>query len=131
MMSSATAYEQMAKQAKPLTWEKPKILAMGLTYDEIELWLKTRGFRTDTPKSTIHRWIDVWWEIGYIIPFRNEDDKQQFIWRHIPTSKAKIANSLAYEKGYNPIYDSYLGTIDNSLYAKTLELARANGGGLE
>lgn len=116
----------MAKEVIPLTWEKPKILAMGLRYRDIELWLKIRGFRTDTPRSTIHRWLGTWKEIGYVIPFKNSDiENTQYIWVHVSSAKAKQANSLAYEKGYNQIYDSAMGSVDYALFEKTIDLAHA------
>lgn len=106
MINSATAYERLAEMAKPIIWESHKVLACGMTYHDLEIWLKRQGFRTDTPRSTLVRWVQTWLSCNQIImPVETaEDQSRKIIWCELPVTKAHDINSAAIAKGFNYIY---------------------------
>ena len=119
MMCSTTAYEQLAKKTHNMKWKTA--IVCGLTYDELESWMMIHGFRTDTPKSTIHRWINVWRNIGWIFEFRDEHEKRSFIWFNVPVETACAANQQANKKKLNPIYNPKTGEIIESMFMGVLD----------
>ena len=113
MMSSATAYEELAKLTTNIRWKTAII--RGMSFYDLERWMKIHGFRTDTPSSTIHRWLKVWLSIGYIFPFRDENQNQYFIWLKVPVEAARSANQLANRENLNPMYNPHTGDIIGSM----------------
>ena len=119
MMSSATAYDELAKITTNTKWKTAIIRA--LSYYDLERWMKIHGFRTDTPSSTIHRWLKIWLSIGYIFAFRDENQNQYFIWLKVPVEAARSANQQASREGLNMMYNPYTGDIISSMLDGVIE----------
>ena len=127
MINNATAYERLAQITKPVIWENKKILAYGMTFKDLSVWLQRQGFRTDTPRSTIYRWLETWIACRRIFPIPEEYSREpdrKLIWLELPAAISHMANSEAISRGYNQIYDAG-GFFDWAMFEKINKALKA------
>lgn len=124
MINSATALEMMAEEiGEPMAMNG--CLGLGLLRPKIRVWLGRRGFRTDTERSTLNRWLKAWVSYGQLIPLN-----EQVYWlAEVTPETARIVMNKAYDakepQAY--LYDPNTGRIHPEQQGLVDELQKAAG----
>lgn len=93
--------------AEPVTMNGT--VGLGLLRPKIRIWLGRRGFRTDTERSTLNRWLKNWVDFGQLVPVGS-----QIYWlAEVTPEKARRVMNDAYncEPPQSYLYDPNTGKI--------------------
>ena len=126
MINSATALELMSEEiAEPVAINGT--VGLGLLRSKIRVWLGRRGFRTDTERSTLNRWLKNWIDYGQLIPIGGNG---QIYWlAEVTPDKARRIMNYAYsaENPQSYLYDPNTGRIHSEQQNMIDEILKAAG----